>query len=406
MIPVAEAQARVLQGIVRLETESVLLDACHGRVLAEPLAARVTHPPADVSAMDGYAVRHANRQRFRVIGESAAGAGFHLPCGEGEAVRIFTGAPVPELADCIILQEHVTRVGNEILLKPDVASQPGKHIRRAGHDFRAGEVLLPAGTRLTARDVALAAAMNHAVLHCVRRPRIALLATGDELVSPGSVPGPDQIVSSSPAGLGAEIAAWGGTVVQLGIAADRAEDIRGRLQGADAPDLYVTIGGASVGEHDLVQAALAPELKVDFWKIAMRPGKPLISGTYRGVPLLGLPGNPVSAFVCALLFIKPVIHQFTGAAEEPLRMVVAELGADMGPNDMRQDYCRARVEMFEDGRLRATPLPVQDSGMLRFLAASQGLIVRPPHDRARVPGEFVNVLPLGNPVFAPKSAVK
>jgi len=406
MIPVAEAQARVLQGILRLEAESVALEACHGRVLAEALAARVTHPPADVSAMDGYAVRHADRQRFRIIGESAAGAGFHLPCGEGEAVRIFTGAPVPPAADSIILQENVIREGDEILLRPGTACVPGKHIRRAGHDFRAGEVLLPAGARLTAREVALAAAMNHSVLPCVRRPRIAILATGDELVSPGSVPGPDQIVSSSPAGLGAEIVAWGGTVVQLGIAADRAEDIRGRLQRADAPDLFVTIGGASVGDHDLVQAALAPELKVDFWKIAMRPGKPLISGTYRGVPLLGLPGNPVSAFVCALLFIKPLIHRFTGAADEPLRLVAAALGTDIGPNDQRQDYCRARVEMFEDGRLRATPLPVQDSGMLRFLAASQGLIVRPPHDPARARGEDVGVLLLGDPIFSPKSAIK
>lgn len=406
MIPVAEAQARVLQGILRLETESVALESCHGRVLAEPLAARVTHPPADVSAMDGYAVRQSKLQRFRVIGESAAGAGFHSPCGEGEAVRIFTGAPVPPAADSIILQENVTREGNEILLNAGVACVPGKHIRRAGHDFRAGEVLLPSGTRLTAREVALAAAMNHAVLPCVRRPRIAILATGDELVSPGQVPGADQIVSSSPAGLGAEIAAWGGMAVQLGIAADRPEDIRGRLERAEAPDLFVTIGGASVGDRDLVQAALAPELKVDFWKIAMRPGKPLISGTYRGVPLLGLPGNPVSAFVCALLFIKPVIHRLTGAKDDPLRLVVAELGADMGPNDQRQDYCRARVDMFEDGRLRATPLPVQDSGMLRFLAASQGLIVRPPQDPARARGEPVNLLPLGDPVFAPKSATK
>jgi molybdopterin molybdotransferase len=228
---------------------------------------------------------------------------------------------------------------------------------------------------------------------------VAILATGDELVPPGQVPGLDQIVSSSPAGLAADIASWGGEAVQLGIAADRAEDIRGRLERARDHDLIVTIGGASVGDYDLVQSALAPDLAVDFWKIAMRPGKPLISGVYRGVPLLGLPGNPVSAFVCALLFIKPAIYRFTGASDAPLRLVEAELGAAIGPNDVRQDYCRATVEALEDGRLVATPLPVQDSGMLRFLASAQGLIVRPPHDPARRPGERVRVLPLGPPVF-------
>jgi molybdopterin molybdotransferase len=399
MIPVAEAQARVLQAIPRLEAEDVSIDLCCGRVLATPVAARVTNPPADVSAMDGYAVRHSDRRTYRVTGVSAAGAGFHAPCGDGEAVRIFTGAPVPPGADSIILQENVTRSGDEIRLTADAIVVRGKHIRRAGHDFRAGDVLLPEGLRLGARDVALAAAMNHALLPCVRKPRVAILATGDELVPPGQVPGLDQIVSSSPAGLAADIASWGGEAVQLGIAADRAEDIRGRLERARDHDLIVTIGGASVGDYDLVQSALAPDLAVDFWKIAMRPGKPLISGVYRGVPLLGLPGNPVSAFVCALLFIKPAIYRFTGASDAPLRLVEAELGAAIGPNDVRQDYCRATVEALEDGRLVATPLPVQDSGMLRFLASAQGLIVRPPHDPARRPGERVRVLPLGPPVF-------
>lgn len=399
MIPVAEAQARVLQAIAPLGAEDVPLDACGGRVLARSVFARVTHPPADVSAMDGYAVHLSDRRSYRVIGESAAGSGFHTAFGDGEAVRIFTGAPVPPGADSIILQEDVLREGGEIRLRSDATPVRGKHIRRAGYDFRTGDVLLREGTRLTARDIALAAAMNHAALPCVRRPHVAILATGDELVAPGQVPGPDQIVSSSPAGLGVHIADWGGVAVQLGIAADRAEDIRARLAEAQACDLIVTIGGASVGDHDLVQSALAPDLRVDFWKIAMRPGKPLISGTYRGVPLLGLPGNPVSAFVCALLFIKPAIHRFTGAADEPLRLLEAELGAAMGANDQRQDYCRARIESFPDGRLRATPLSVQDSGMLSFLAAAQGLIVRPPHDPARERGEIVHVLPLGAPVF-------
>ncbi len=208
------------------------------------------------------------------------------------------------------------------------------------------------------------------------------------------MPARDQIISSSPAGLAAEIGLWGGEASLLGIAADRRADIRARLADAEAFDLVITIGGASVGEHDLVQSALAPDLKVDFWKIAMRPGKPLISGTYRGVPFLGLPGNPVSAFVCALLFVKPVIYRLAGNVQEPLALFVGALGVDVGANDMRQDYCRARLEQSVDGRWLVTPLPVQDSGMLRFLASAQALIVRPPHDPARKAGEPVQFLPL------------
>ena len=394
MLSVAEAQARVLAGLASLLPEDVPLAQACGRVLAADVQAHVTNPPSDVSAMDGYAVRHSARSSFSVIGEAQAGGSFGGTVGEGDAVRIFTGAPVPSGADSIIIQENVERRGDQIRLLEGNVIQPGKHIRRAGLDFKRGDILLKAGRRLRARDVALAAAMNCATLSCARRPRIAILATGDELVLPGEVPGLNQIVSSSPSGLGAEIESWGGVAVSLGIARDTVEDIRARLSDASTFDVVITIGGASVGDYDLVQSALAPELKVDFWKIAMRPGKPLVFGTFRGVPFLGLPGNPVSAFVCSLLFLKPAILRLTGCLEAPHQLVPATLTQPMAENDVRQDYCRATLAPDEDGRLMVTPLPVQDSGMLRFLATAGALIVRPPHEAARPAGSTVQVLRL------------
>lgn len=398
MIPVAEAQARVLSQLKPLPTEHVPLEQAAGRVLSEAVVARVTHPPADTSAMDGYAVACSDRRDFRVAGVSSAGAGFHRPCGAGEAVRIFTGAPVPEGADCVVIQENVSRAGDQIVLASEVQLARRQHIRTAGNDFRAGDLLLEAGRRLSGRDIALAAAMNHATLPCARKPRVAILANGDELVLPGEYPARDQIVSSSPFGLAAEIALWGGAASLLGIARDNEEDIRSKLSDAHAYDLVVTIGGASVGEHDLIKSALARELVVDFWKIAMRPGKPLVSGTYRGVPMLGLPGNPVSAFVCAQLFIKPAVYRMIGATADPLPLVDAQLVAGMPANDARQDYCRARVDLRADGELLVTPLPVQDSGMLRALSMAQGLVVRPPYDPPRMVGDTVAVLLL-EPLF-------
>jgi molybdopterin molybdotransferase len=394
MLSVAEAQARVFAGLTPLPPEDVPLAQACGRVLGVDVHAGVTNPPCDVSAMDGYAVRHSVRDSFVVVGEAQAGGNFGGTVGEGDAVRIFTGAPVPSGADSIIIQENVERRGDQIRLLEGNVIQPGKHIRRAGLDFKRGDILLKAGRRLRARDVALAAAMNCATLSCARRPRIAILATGDELVLPGDVPGPNQIISSSPSGLGAEIESWGGIAVSLGIARDTVEDIRARLSDASTFDVVITIGGASVGDYDLVQSALAPELSVDFWKIAMRPGKPLVFGTFRGVPFLGLPGNPVSAFVCSLLFLKPAILRLTGCLEAPHQLVPATLTQPMAENDVRQDYCRATLAQDEDGRLLVTPLPVQDSGMLRFLATAGALIVRPPHDPARVAGSSVQVLRL------------
>lgn len=397
MLSVAEAQAKVLDGLKRLGQEQVSLAAATGRVLAADVASNRTQPPFDVSAMDGYAVRAQDVANLpatlKVIGAVAAGATFDRSVGKGEAVRIFTGAPVPKCANTIVIQENTKAQGDDVQVV-DGAAPAGRHIRRAGLDFKKGDKILKAGRLLTARDVSLAAAMNHAALPCARQPRVAILATGDELVAPGGDPGPAQIIASSSAGLGANVIAWGGATRDLGIARDRIDDIRFKAAGSDGADLFVTLGGASVGDHDLVQKALAPELKVSFWKIAMRPGKPLIFGKYRSMPFLGLPGNPVSAFVCAQLFLKPMIAKLLGQADGAHAPVTARLAGTLPANDQRQDYVRCGLRTESDGTLSAEPFPVQDSSMLRLLAHADGLIVRPPHDPARADGEAVAVLRL------------
>lgn len=396
MLSVAEAQAKILDGLKRLGPEQVSLAAATGRVLANDVAANRTQPPFDVSAMDGYAVRAQDvatlPMTLKIVGTVAAGSMFDRSLAKGEAVRIFTGAPVPKGASTIVIQENTKADGDTVHVM-DGAAPAGRHIRRAGLDFKKGDKLLKAGRVLTARDVSLAAAMNHAALPCVRQPRIAILATGDELVVPGGEPGPAQIIASSSAGLGANALAWGATVRDLGIARDRIDDIRFKAAASDGADVFVTLGGASVGDHDLVQRALAPELKVSFWKIAMRPGKPLIFGKYRSIPFLGLPGNPVSAFVCAQLFLKPMIAKLLGRADLPPTLN-ARLAGTLAANDERQDYVRCRLRAESDGTLSAEPFPVQDSSMLRLLAHADGLIVRPAGDPARGQGDTVTVLRL------------
>ena len=396
MLSVAEAQAKVLEGLKRQGSEQVSLVAANSRILASDVAANRTQPPFDASAMDGYAVRAQDvatlPASLKLIGTVAAGATFAGSVGKGEAVRIFTGAPVPKGANTIVIQENTKAEGDTVRVV-DGAATSGRHIRRAGLDFKKGDKVLKAGQRLNPRDIALAAAMNHSALPCVRQPRVAILATGDELVPPGSDPGPAQIIASTSAGLAANILDWGGTVRELGIARDKIDDIRFKAATSDGADIFVTLGGASVGDHDLVQKALAPELKVAFWKIAMRPGKPLIFGKYRSTPFLGLPGNPVSAMVCALLFLKPMIAKLLGAAD-PLQTTQAKLAAALGANDQRQDYVRCHLRFEPDGTAVAEPFPVQDSSMLRLYAHADALIVRPPADPARKAGDTVSVLRL------------
>jgi len=398
MLSVADAQAKVVEDLQTLKSEQVSLDATLGRVLAADIAANRTQPPVDVSAMDGYAVKAqdvaALPATLKVIGSVAAGARFQGTVGKGEAVRIFTGAPVPKGATTIVIQEN-TKVDGNTLRVVDGAAPTGRHIRRAGIDFRKGDKLLKSGRRLTPRDIALAAAMNHPTLPCTGQPRIGVLATGDEIVRPGTEPGPSQIVGSSSHGLMAAVLAWGGTVRDLGIARDQIEDLRSKAAAADGCDVLVTLGGASVGEHDLIQKALAPELKVGFWKIAMRPGKPLIFGHYGAIPFLGLPGNPVSAMVCALLYLKPMIYRLMGSEEAPWRQSRARLASPLPANDVRQDYMRCHLRPDDDGGPDvAEPFPIQDSSMLRPYAQADALIVRPPGDPARAAGDAVSVLHL------------
>ncbi|MGH6736310.1 MAG: molybdopterin molybdotransferase MoeA [Methyloceanibacter sp.] len=396
MLSVDEALARVLKGLAPLGTERVLIGQAHGRVLAEDLAARLTQPPFDASAMDGYAVRAADvaalPATLKVVGESAAGAGFRGRLERGEAVRIFTGAPVPDGADTIVIQEDAEAAGNGVVVKHAV---PGQHIRPRGQDFKEGEVLLRAGTRLNPRALMLAASMNHAELTVRRKPKVAILATGDEVASPGTVLGADQIVSSVPYGLAALIEAQGGEVVLLGIAKDDPESIVTLARTGGGADILVTIGGASVGEHDLVVETLRGEgLDLAFAKVAMRPGKPTFFGRLGEQRLLGVPGNPVSALVCGYVFLVPMLHALLGLTVDDRPLPLAVLGEDLEANGPRQHYMRATSSWREDGERVVRALPSQDSSLVAAFAEADCLIVRPPHAPPAPKGARVKIIPL------------
>jgi len=392
MISVDEAQARVCADVKPLPHETVGLMDAAGRVLAEPLLARRSQPPFAVSAMDGYAVRAVDvadvPTTLRQVGTVAAGGMFDGVLQPGECTRIFTGAPLPEGADTVVIQEDTEAEGEHVTIKEGEAK--GRDVRKAGLDFGVGVTRLGPGTLLSPRMLALAAAMNHPWLKVIRRPRVAILATGDEIVFPGEPIAPSQIVASTSTSLAGFVAASGGEPVLLGVAQDTVASLREAAMAAKDADVLVTIGGASVGEHDLVQTALKQEgLAVDFWKIAMRPGKPLMVGRLGKSQVLGLPGNPVSSLVCAVLFLRPLLYALqgrTGGAPEPLPMPA---GADLQANGARQDYMRARFET--DGPV---PFPVQDSSMLTAIAEADGLIVRPANAPAVKKGEVVPVLPL------------
>jgi molybdopterin molybdotransferase len=390
LLPVAEALARVLEGVVPLEAEQVPVAEAEGRVLAEDLAARRTQPPEDVSAMDGYAVRAADvaqaQTHLHVIGEVAAGRPFAGSVGAGEAARIFTGGVLPEGTNTVVIQELTEREGDMIVVTR--ATPRGRNVRVAGLDFRKGDVRLQKGRRLTGRDVALAAAMNYATVPVTRRPRIAIVATGDELVPPGTEPGPGQIVYSNVFALAAVARREGAEVLDLGILPDKLDEtIAGVRRARDAEaDVLLTAGGASVGDYDLVQPALAAEgLALSFWKVAVRPGKPLLSGRLGAMRVLGLPGNPVSAFVCSTLFLVPLIRRLLGRHDVEHILGNGVLGRDLPANDERADYMRATLEL-RDGTWVATPFPVQDSSMLVPLAAADCLVIREPHAPAAAAG--------------------
>ena len=396
MLALEEARARILAALSPTGAETVPLPEAWGRVLAAPVVARLTQPPADVSAMDGYAVRAADAlagARLSVIGAAPAGHPFAGAVGPGQAVRIFTGAPLPAGADAILLQEDAEAADGAVAVKETV--RPGRWIRRRGLDFAEGEVLLPAGRRLSARDVGLAAAANHPWLAVRRRPRIGILSTGDEIVLPGEPLPEGGIVSSNAHALAALVRAGGGEPLVLPIARDDRAAIAEAARAARGVDLMVTTGGASVGEHDLVQAALGPEgFELGFWKIAMRPGKPLIWGRLGETPLLGLPGNPVSALVCGVQFLLPALAALQGLPAGGPPVQRARAGADLPENDRRFDHLRASLSPAEDGVPVATPAPVQDSSMLATLARAEALILRAPFAPALARGGMVEVVAL------------
>lgn len=397
MIPVEEARARILAAAQRTATEWVPLEGALGRALAAPVTARVTQPPTDVSAMDGYAVRAQDgllSARLTQIGASAAGHAFAGSLKPGEAVRIFTGAPVPAGADAVVIQEDAEDLGGGTVIIREAASL-GRHIRSAGSDFKKNDVLLAAGRRLDSPAIALAASAGHTALQVCRKPRVAILATGDELVRPGDTPGPAQIISSNSAGLAAFVRAAGGEPLDLGIAPDQIEAIASHIQSAlTSADIIITIGGASVGDHDLVRPAFTRVgIALDFWKIAMRPGKPLMFGRHpSGALICGLPGNPVSALVCALLFVRPLILAMQGLAWD-LPEIMVSLKGDLPTNGVREDYIRARLTV-DQGRPAVEPFPVQDSSMLQILAQSDALIRRLPKATPASAGEALAVIPL------------
>jgi len=381
VIGVDEARARLLAAARRLPAELVPLADAVGRTLAAPVVADRTHPPFSASAMDGYAVCAADMAAgsVRIVGQSAAGRRHPAPLGSGEAVRIFTGAPVPEGADTVLIQEDAEVDGDRLSARDAPAA--GAHIRVEGLDFRAGETLFGEGTVLAPRHLALAGAGGHATLTVVRRPRVAFLATGDELVPPGTPPGPDQIVASVTPALAAMVREAGAETLDLGIVPDDRAEIAARARAAlDEANVLVTLGGASVGAHDLVRPALSDlGIALDFWRVAVRPGKPLM---FASSPLvLGLPGNPVSGAVCTLLFLVPLVEALQGrpAGPHPRQGV---LGAPVARNGPRRDHMRARIEK---GRL--VPFQVQDSSMVSVLAAADALIVREPHAPPAEPGE-------------------
>jgi molybdopterin molybdotransferase len=394
LLPVSEALERVLAKASPLPSEMVPLGAAHGRVLASDLKALRTQPPADVSAMDGYAVRAADIATapvdLNVTGEVAAGRPFAGQVNAGEAVRIFTGGVVPPGADTIAIQEHAERNGERVRIQK--STPVNKHIRRAGLDFKAGDVLLPRGRFLTGRDVTLAAATNNATIPVARRAKVAVFATGDELIMAGSEPGPGQIVYSNGYAVTALARGEGADVIDLGIVADRIDDTiaavrRARAAGAD---VLVTTGGASVGDYDLIEKAFAAEgVSLSFWKVALRPGRPLMHGVLEDMHVLGLPGNPVSAFVCAFLFLVPLLRRLAGRADAVLQTESALLGSDLPANDERADYLRATLSAGT-----ATPLPLQDSSMMQALAKADCLVIREPFDPARSAGEACRILKL------------
>ena len=384
LLPVAEALNRLLSRARPVAaSETLPLAKAEGRVLAVDLTAGLTQPPFNASAMDGFALRREDAPEpgavLKVIGTSSAGHGFEASVGKGEAVRIFTGAPVPPGADSVLLQEDAEKIEGGI--RTNFPVRQGQHVRPRGQDFVEGESVLPAGTVLDFSRLTVAAGMNRPEVEIFKHPLIAILATGDELLPPGSTPGPSQIIASNTFGIAALARKAGADVLDLGIVPDDKARITAAIDMARNAkvDVIVTLGGASVGDHDLVQATLVEAgMQLDFWRIAMRPGKPLMVGSFGETHVLGLPGNPVSSLVCSLLFLEPLIRKL--ASLPPVqRETVVEAAVTLRANDHRQDYIRARLSKSAAGNWLAEPFGKQDSSMMKVFAQADCLIIRPPH---------------------------
>lgn len=383
LLPVDDALDQILLNASPLGEEWVALDQASRRILSQDLVAKRTHPPFNASAMDGYAVKFEDAckkaAQLKLVGESAAGRGFDGIFGSGECVRIFTGAPVPDSADTILIQENVNRLGHDLIEVIEPA-QPGRHIRLMGCDFHEGEILLKRGRTLDFAALTLAASMNYATLPVFQRPRVAVLATGDELVTPGSDLQPDQIIASNSYGIMALAREHGAEIIDLGIAKDRLDDIETAIDIAisQRADILVTIGGASVGDHDLVQQALKDrDMDLSFWKIAMRPGKPLMFGSIGSMRVLGLPGNPASSLVTSILFLSPLIRALAGG-ESTTSIMAAKTTLALKTNDKRQEYMRATANYADDGTIHVTPFSSQDSSLMHIFAQANALIIREP----------------------------
>ncbi|MEM7068186.1 MAG: gephyrin-like molybdotransferase Glp [Pseudomonadota bacterium] len=403
LIPAEDALQIVLADVSALEAETVDLKGANNRILASDLSALRTQPPFDASAMDGYAVRQVDIANLpatlKLIGQSRAGEQYLGNLGSGEAVRIFTGAVVPNGADSIIIQENTEASGESVTVLQGV--EKGRFIRKAGLDFKEGEVLLKAGDMLTSSRLALAASMNHAKVPVVRKPTVALLSTGDELVMPGHATGPGQIIASNTFGLAASIENTGGRLIDLGLVADTSEALKNTFGSAieQGADVIVTTGGASVGDHDLVlPSAKALGFEFEITKIAMRPGKPFLFGKLkmaeRTIYLTGLAGNPVSSLVAYNVFVRPLIQTLGGGRGDAIAMQQAILGRDLPENDERAEFMRAVLAKSENGKLIATPFTSQDSSMLANLVRANCLLYRPVNAPTAKAGDPCQIVPI------------
>ena len=395
-LSVAEALERVLADVAAIPAETVPIGQAMGRILAEPIVARLTQPPFNASAMDGYAVQSADLSvlpmRLSVVGQSAAGHPFPGRLEAGQAVRIFTGAPVPEGADTVVIQENTDAADGAVIIR-EGKTDLGLNIRPRGVDFSESDELLKAGRRLGARELTLAAAGGHGELNVRRRPVVAILATGDELVQPGKMPATGQIVCSNPLGVAALAAQAGAETRLLGIAKDTRESLAAHIEAARDADILITIGGASVGDHDLVGPVLEElGMSLAFWKIDMRPGKPLLFGRLGAQRVMGLPGNPVSALICARVFLVPLIREMLGLPRVEAAAVTAQLTEVVEANGPRQHYMRAILGLGEDGSHVVRPTRSQDSSLVRTLSDANALLVRPPNAPALDAGTQVPVL--------------